>query len=109
MANEVKQIIPMPELDIDGKIAKLELNTDKMNDQVVSSASVHFVENGCITFEVFGDYRKVLGRTRVKPVTQKVLNTQHANTFTAAQIEVTKADAVEFYKEKRREGRGRRA
>lgn len=92
--------IPMPSLDHDGKRAQLVLSTYKGSGQVFSSASVQFVERGYITFELYGDYRKVVRREHVARVTQKVIDAVHA-VFTAEAIETFKADAIAFYADKR--------
>ena len=102
MAQEPKQIIPIPALNIEEGAAQLTLTTDKyFNGQIVSAAHIYFAKNGMITFELAGDFRKVLLRTRER-ATQKALDTQHANTFTPEVIEALKAEALAFYAEKRK-------
>lgn len=103
MATSPKTLINMPELDsADGK-AQMELSTDKYNNgQTVSAAHVHFLKDGMITFECFGDFRKVLLRAQLSRVTQKALDSQHAAVFTPAAIEAVKAEAIAFYAEKRK-------
>lgn len=101
MAQEPKQIIAIPELDSAEGKAQMELSTNKYNSgQLVSAAHVHFVKNGCITFECFGDFRKTVLRTLAR-ATQKNLNTQHTSVFTTACIDALKAEALAFYAEKR--------
>ena len=102
MAQEPKQIISIPELDIAECAAQMELSTEKYDTgQIVSAAHIHFVKDGMITFELYGDFRKVLLRTLAR-ATQKNLNTQHASVFTPAAIDALKAEALAFYAEKRK-------
>ena len=102
MAQEPKQIIEIPELDSEAGAAQMELSTEKYdNGRLVSAAHIHFVKDGMLTFEVFGDFRKVLLRTLAR-ATQKNLNTQHASVFTPAAIDALKAEALAFYAEKRK-------
>jgi hypothetical protein len=97
VAQEPKQIISIPELDKKEGAAQMELSTQKYgNGQLVSAAHIHFVKDGMITFECFGDFRKVLLRTLARG-TQKNLNTQHTNVFTPAAVDALKAEALAFY------------
>lgn len=100
MANDVKQTISMPDLDIDGKQAQLLLHTYKDDSgKIISATSVHFLENGMIRFEICGDFRKVL-RREVGRGTQKVLDAQHLDVFKTETIAVLKAEVADFYARK---------
>lgn len=102
MAQEPKQIIAIPELDSATGAAQMELSTEKYdNGRLVSAAHIHFVKDGMITFELCGDFRKVILRTLAR-ATQKNLNTQHANVFTPAAIDALKAEALAFYAAKQK-------
>lgn len=102
MAQEPKQIIAIPALDNAEGAAQMELSTQKYdNGRLVSAAHIHFVKDGCITFECFGDFRKTVFRTLAR-ATQKNLNTQHASVFTPAAIDALKAEALAFYAAKKK-------
>jgi hypothetical protein len=97
MAQEPKQIIAIPALDSEAGAAQMELSTQKYdNGRLVSAAHMHFVKDGCITFECFGDFRKTVFQTLARG-TQKNLSTQHASVFTSAAIDALKAEALAFY------------
>lgn len=98
MANEVQTTIPVPALDSAMGSARLHLSTDKSSGgYLYSAASVHFINaQGCITFEVFGDFRKVCAKRDGK-ATQKNLDALHADTFTPEKIELLKAAALAYY------------
>lgn len=102
MAQEPKQIIPIPELNSEAGAAEIEISTRKCNkNQLVSSAHIHFVKDGSITFEVFGDFHKVLSRKRAS-ATQRNLDEQHFSVFTSEAIDALKAEALAFYADKRK-------
>ena len=100
MAQEPKQIIPMPTLDRADGAAQLQLDTMKLsNGQLCSSAHVHFASQGMITCVLFGDFRKELHRSRER-ATQKNLDAQHAAVFTPAAVEALQAEVIAFYADK---------
>jgi hypothetical protein len=102
VAQEPKQTIAIPELNSKEGAAQLTLTTEKYgNGQLVSSAHIYFVRDGLITFEVFGDFRKVLLRTAAR-ATQKALDLQHSSVFTPDAIEALKAEALAFYAAKKK-------
>lgn len=101
MANEVKQIIPMSELDTANKLiegqAQLELGTDKYNDKIVSSAFVWYrTKDSTCSFST-QDFRKRYAQNKGM-ATQKALQRQHDATFTPQAIEAIKAEVLAFYK-----------
>jgi hypothetical protein len=98
MANSAVKLIDFPSLDKDGLKAFLKLETSKHYiGGILSYASVEFHGKDSITFEVFGDYRKVILRDQKARGTQKAIDTQHANVFTQASIEEIKASVVSYY------------
>lgn len=102
MAQEPKQIIAIPELDSKEGAAQMEVSTQKYdNGRLVSAAHIHFVKDGMITFECFGDFRKTVFQTLARG-TQRNLNTQHASVFTPAAIDALKAEALAFYAAKQK-------
>ena len=102
MAQEPKQIIAIPALDSAEGAAQMELSTRKYaNGRLVSAAHIHFVKDGCITFECFGDFRKTVFQALARG-TQKNLNTQHSSVFTPAAIDALKAEALAFYAAKQK-------
>jgi hypothetical protein len=102
MAQEPEQIIPIPELDNEAGAAEMEISTRKCNkNQLVSAAHIHFVKDGSLTFEVCGDFRKVLSRKRAS-ATQRNLDDQHFSVFTPEAIGALKAEALAFYANKRK-------
>lgn len=101
MAKEPKQIIDIPELNNGNGAAQLELSTRKYsNGQIVSSAHVHFVKNGMVTFMLYGDFHMTLLCNTAR-ATQKTLDQQHATAFNPDAIERLKAEAIFFYANKR--------
>ena len=102
MAQEPEQTISLPALNNEQGAAQLQLTTNKYsNGQMVSSAHIYFVRDGLITFEVFGDFRKVLLRTTAR-ATQKALDLQHSSVFTPDAIEALKSEAIVFYAAKKK-------
>ena len=102
MAQEPKQIIPIPELDSEAGAAQMELSTEKYDTgKIVSAAHIHFVKDGMLTFELCGDFRKVLLRTTAR-ASQKMLDAQHTLVFTPETIEALKAEALAFYAAKKK-------
>ena len=101
-AQEPKQLIDIPELNREDTRAELQIKTYK-NDygQIVSAARVHFVKDGMITFEIFGDFSKTVLRIKGR-ATQKNLDTQHAQAFTPESIAALKAEVLAFYASKRK-------
>lgn len=101
MAQEVKTVIPFPDLDgisqfIENGKAKLELSTDKYNDKIVSSAFVWYsTEQTSCTFTT-QDFRRRYAQNR-GTATQKALQRQHDGTFTPEAIEAIKAEVLAFY------------
>ena len=103
MAQEPKQIIPMPELNGTEGRAELEISTRKYsNGQIVSSAHVHFVKDGMVTFMMYGDFRKTVLRSSGR-ATQKTLNQQHSTVFNPDYLVLLKAEVIAFYYDKRKQ------
>lgn len=105
MAHDAITDITMPELDQhahhEGARAILNLVTRKGMNGLHSAASVHFAEpNGIVTFELCGDFRKVLAHDRSARATQKAIDGLHAATFTPEAIESLKIIARAFYVDK---------
>lgn len=102
MAQEPKQIVLIPELDTEAGAAQMEISTQKYNNgQLISAAHIHFAKGNSLTFECFGDFRKVILRTMAR-ATQNNLDMQHASVFTPAGIETLKAEALAFYAAKKK-------
>jgi len=101
MAYEAVKLIDIPSLDKDGQKAFLKLETSKHYiGGILSSASVEFHGESSISFEVFGDFRKLILRDQRARATQKAIDTQHAQVFTPAAIEELKAATLAFYEAK---------
>jgi hypothetical protein len=97
MANEPKQTLPIPELDSERGAFEIELSTRKYgNGQIVSAAHGQRVKDGMVTFMLYGDFRQVYARNAGR-ATQAALNSQHAATFSPAQIEAIRHEAIAFY------------
>ncbi len=102
MAYEPEQTILIPSLDKEEGAAQLKLSTRKYNNgQIVSAAHISFVKGGRVTFELFGDFSKVLLRTRAR-ATQKALDLQQATVFTPDAIEALKSEVIVFYAAKKK-------
>lgn len=102
MAQEPKQIIDIPELNNEQGAARMELSTRKYdNGQILSAVHVHFLKDFMVTFELYGDFRKVVLRTRAR-ATQKTLDSQHAQAFTPETIAALKVEILAFYASKRK-------
>jgi hypothetical protein len=87
MANSVKTQIEISELNEDGKVAVLTLETNKANRGISSFAQLAFRQSdGCITFQMFGDFSSRLFHDKMARATQKAIDTQHAQVFTPAKI-----------------------
>ncbi len=104
MANEPKQTVDLPELNNGQRQAQLQLRTYKSARGILSAAHVHFVKDGFVTFELFGDFSKTLGCFPDR-ATQKNLDARHAETFTPAQLEILKGQILAFYADKAKRSR----
>ena len=89
MAHEPKQTIPIPELDSDRGRFEIEVSTRKYGNG-------QNVKDGMVTFMLYGDFRQTYARTAGR-ATQAVLDAQHAATFSPAQIESIRQEALAFY------------
>ncbi len=79
------------------KRAVLELRTSSgFRSGIRSSVTVFWIENGFRSTMLFGDYSKNLATTD-KRATQKAIDTQHANVFTQAEINLQVAAAKAHY------------
>ncbi len=96
MAFDRKQRIDVPAFDSARGTAQLELRTYKGSRELISSAHIHFVRDGMVTFELFGDFSKTLSRSPVRG-TQANIDSQHARLFTPQAIDDLKAEAGTFY------------
>ena len=102
MVQAPKQIIPIPELNSDAGTAEMEISTEKYHTgHIVSVAHIYFKKDGMITFELCGDFRKVLLRKR-GTATQRNLDAQHFSVFTPEVLDALKAEALTFYAAKRK-------
>jgi len=107
MAYEAVKLIAIPSLDKDGQQAFLKLETAKQNSGgIFSSASVEFHSEGSVSFEVFGDFSKVILRDQKARATQKAIDTQHTNVFTQASIEQIKDSVISYYAAKGADANG---
>lgn len=103
MAQEPKQVIPIPELDNEQGAAQLEVSTRKYsNGQIVSAAHVQFAKDGMVTFMLYGDFRWTALCTTGR-ATQKILDHQHATAFNPDELGRIKAEAIAFYAAKRKQ------
>lgn len=101
-AKEPCQYIAIPEINGEDTRAELQLRTYKAsNGQIISAAHIHFVKGEMVTFEIFGDFNKILLRIKGR-ATQKTLDAQHAQAFTPESIDALKAEALAFYASKRK-------
>jgi hypothetical protein len=99
MAKEAMQHVYIPELDKEGKRARLTLLTDKHSSGgIYSAAQMEFESpDGGTSFLLCGDFRKTVLRTSSLRGTQKALDTHHATAFTSDAIEALKAETLAFY------------
>jgi hypothetical protein len=99
MAKEAMQYIYIPELDREGKRARLTLGTDKRNsDGLYSFAQMEFQSpDGGTSFLLCGDFRKNVSSTRNVRATQKAIDTHHKAAFTPEAIDALKLEAIAFY------------
>ncbi len=99
MAKEAMQYVYIPELDKEGKRARLTLLTDKQSSGgIYSAAQMEFESpDGGTSFLLCGDFRKTVLRTSSLRGTQKALDTHHATAFTPGAIEALKTEALAFY------------
>jgi hypothetical protein len=100
MASEVLDYFYIPELDKDGSRARLALMTDTSSrGGLSSSAQMQFAEQtgSNFTFEMCGDFRKIVLTTRTLRGTQKNLDAHHKAAFTPESSEALKAETIAFY------------
>jgi len=99
MAKEAMQYVYIPELDKDGKRARLTLGTDKHNsDGLYSFAQMEFQSpDGGTSFLLCGDFRKNVFSTRNVRATQKAIDNHHKAAFTSESIEDLKAETIAWY------------
>lgn len=83
------------EFELNGRVAQLDIGTFK-NDrgQIVTSASVGFVDGNVVTTRIFGDFYRTLEVSKVR-CTEKAVSDQQARAV--ANFEAIKADVLEFY------------
>ena len=99
MAKEAQHYVYIPELDKDGKRARLILMTDKHSSGgIYSFAQMEFESpDGGTTFLLCGDFRKnVLTKSSARG-TQKAIDNHHATAFTPEVIEELRAETLAFY------------
>lgn len=76
----------------------LRIYTGKSSNGVLyTSASVHFVRDGMVTFVVFGDFRKTI-QTERERCTEKTVRAQHQRALDV--VDAIKAEALAFYAKK---------
>jgi hypothetical protein len=99
MAKEYIQHVYIPELDKEGKRARLTLLTDKdSRGGISSSAQMEFESaDGGTSFLLCGDFRKTVLRTPALRGTQKAIFNHHDTAFTPEALEALKAEALGFY------------
>jgi hypothetical protein len=66
-------------------------------DPTISSAHVEFAGDQFLTFEMFGDFSKVLENNRGARATQRALEVQHDRHFHPIDVEGLKRQAIAFY------------
>jgi len=104
MATNAKTLVPLPSLDKEDAKAILTLVTNKHSGGgLYSAAAVEFHSPGSISFELCGDYRRVVFRNPAIRATQKNIQQQHAAIFSETFIGVLASEALAFYKEKERQ------
>jgi hypothetical protein len=99
MAKEAMQYVYIPELDKEGKRARLTLLTDKDSRGGLSSSVQTEFESpdGGTSFLLCGDFRKTVLRTPSARGTQRAIDTHHSTVFTPEAIEALKAETLAFY------------
>ena len=99
MAKEAMQYVYIPELDKEGKRARLTLATAKHNSGgLYSFAQMEFQSpDGGTSFLLCGDFRKTILRTTAARGMQKAIDTHHATAFTSEAVEALKAETLAFY------------
>lgn len=90
-----------PDTNGEPMTAVLHCSTSKdSRGGIYSQCNVQFNRDGLTTFEVFGDYRRVIERAPNVRATQKALATQHARNFTPELIAAYTSEAIGYYKNK---------
>jgi hypothetical protein len=106
MAQDQKQFIPLEYLnrnDHSGRLetARLRLETRKShNGGLYSGANVEFCRDGMVTFELCGDFSIKILHNRAARATQKAIDTQHAQVFTAEAIAGLQDQVKAYYEAK---------
>jgi hypothetical protein len=100
MATGASEYYYIPELDKDGKRARLEAMTDTSSrGGLSSSVQMQFADQTGpnFTFEMCGDFRKIVLSTKNLRGTQKAINTHHSMAFSPESVQALKAEALAFY------------
>ena len=99
MANAATEYYYIPELDKEGKRARLTAFTDTSSSGGLSSfVQIEFeAPDKGTSFMLSGAFRKNVLRTKNLRGTQKAINTHHSMAFTPEAVQALKAEALAFY------------
>ena len=99
MANAATEYYYIPELDKEGKRARLTAFTDTSSSGGLSSSvQIEFeAPDKGTSFMLCGGFRKTVLRNKALRGTQKSINVQHSMAFTPEAVQVLKAEALAFY------------
>jgi hypothetical protein len=98
MPIEMKNNFEIPALNRNGKDAILTLHTHKGGrGGIYSYAQVQYREGPFLSFEMFGDFRKVVANNQTARATAKAIETQHAAAFTPEVKAALIVEALAFY------------
>ena len=99
MANAATEYYYIPELDKEGKRARLTAFTDTSSSGGLSSSvQIEFeAPDKGTSFMLCGDFRKTVLRNKALRGTQKSINVQHSMAFTPEAVQVLKAEALACY------------